>query len=248
MRMDCIPQYCRLLMALLLSSMVSIAHAGLFEDDEARHAVLELRQKIVAIEEAEKQSSYNMLDLQSQLAKMKDDNAKLRGETESLQNEVTRLQKTLTDYYASMDERLKKLEPKLVTVDGKEGLVLAAEQNDYDVALKFLRDNNAKSAIDSFYAFTKRYPNSLYSSLAEFWLGNALYMERDYKAAMASLQSMIRLFPNHSKVPDAWAVIGSIQLETGRKLQARKTFEYILANYPDTEAATSARQRLATLK
>ncbi len=246
--MNFIPQYCRALVALLLSSMVSIAHAGLFEDDEARHAILELRQRIAAIEEVEKQASYNMLDLQRQLAQFKDDNAKLRGETESLQNEVTRLQKTLTDYYASANERLKKLEPKLVTIDGKEGLVTPSEQNDYDVALKFLQDNNAKSAVDSFNAFIKSYPNSLYISLAEFWLGNALYMQRDYKAAMASLQNMIRLFPNHPKVPDAWAVIGSIQLETGQKSQARKTFEYILAHHPGTEAATSAQQRLATLK
>ena len=246
--MNFISKYYRILIALLLSTMIAIAHAGLFEDEEARHAVLELRQKITAIEAAETQSNYNMLDLQSQLMQMKDGNAKLRGEVESLQNEVTRLQKTLTDYYASADERLKKLEPKLVMVEGKEGLVMPAEQNDYDAALKFFRDSDTKNAINFFHAFIKHYPSSLYLPLAQFWLGNALYVQRDYKAAMTNLQSMIRLFPAHLKVPDAWAVIGSIQFETGQKAQARKTFEYIIANHPGTEAATSAQQRLATLK
>ena len=246
--MNFIPQYGRSLIALLLSGMVSIAYAGLFEDEEARHAVLELRQKVAVIEEAEKQGSYNMLDLQGQLAQMKDSNAKLRGEVESLQNEVTRLQKALTDYYRGVDTRLKVLEPKLVMIEGKEGLVMPAEQNDYDAALKLFRDNDTKSAVSSFHAFIKHYPNSPYFSLAQFWLGNALYTQRDYKAAMASLRDMIRLFPNHPKVPDAWVVIGSIQLETGQKSQARKTFEYILSNHPGTEAATSAEQRLATLK
>jgi TolA-binding protein len=59
---------------------------------------------------------------------------------------------------------------------------------------------------------------------------------------------MIKDFPQHVKVPDAWSIIASCQVEKGQKQQARKTFNNIIAQYPQSEAATLAKQRLKDLR
>ena len=71
------------------------ARAALFEDDEARRAIIELRAKVTALEEARSklQAQINdsvdplrrtVLDLQNQIEALRADMAKLRGTNEQL--------------------------------------------------------------------------------------------------------------------------------------------------------------------
>ena len=42
--------------------------------------------------------------------------------------------------------------------------------------------------------------------------------------------------------------LGNAQLESGKKVVAKKTFAEIVAKYPDTDAAKDAQQLLAAIK
>lgn len=240
-------------MTFALTLMVAVpAQAGLFDDDQARQAILELREKInsfqaTTVDRFEKNNQAT-LDLQNQLNQLKDDNAQLRGQNEALQNDLAKLQRSQLEGYRELDERIKKTEPKLMMVEGREGLVDVAEQKDYEQALKVLRDNDMKTAVTRFQSFVQRYPSSVYLPLAEFWLGSALYSQRDCKNALITLQDMVKKFSAHPKVPDALSVIGNCQAELGQKGPAKKTFEMIVSKYPSTDAAALAKQRLTQLK
>ena len=245
----------RIASAVLCVCAITPSYAGMFDDDEARQALLNLREKTKTFQEETanrfEQNSRAMLDLQSQLTQLKDDSARLRGQNEALRNDLTQAQSALAEQktrYQELDARLKKLEPQRVVVEGVEGLVGPMETGAYDAALKSFRDNEPKVAVGDFRDFLKRYPNSVYVPLAQFWMGNGLYAQRDYKSAMSILQAMIKAFPTHPKVPDAWAVVGSCQSESGQKQHARKTFEMIVQSYPGTPAAILAQQRLMSLK
>lgn len=228
------------------------AHAGVFDDDEARRAVITLRDQFNGFQATASQridqGSKAQLEMQNQLEGLRQEVARLRGQNEVLQNAVDTLQKQQKDYYADLDARLKKFEPQQVTVDGREGLAQPTEKPEYDAALKQFQSGDFKGAGNAFSAFAKKYPQSPYLPLAQFWLGNSLYAQRDYKGSTTVLQSMVSANPTHPKVPDAMIAIANNQLESGQKATAKKTLETVVAKYPGTEGAQAASNRLKTLK
>ena len=66
-----------------------------------------------------------------------------------------------------------------------------------------------------FQAFVKTYPRSLLASSAQYWVGNAQFARKDYRAAIASQRQLIQLWPDSAKVPDALLNIASAQSELG---------------------------------
>lgn len=228
------------------------AQAGVFDDDEARRAIVTMRDQFNGFQATASQridqNSRQLLDMQNQLEGLRQEVARLRGQNEVLQNQVETLQKQQKDYYADLDARLKKFEPQQVTVDGKEGMSQPNEKPEYDAALKQFQSGDFKGAGNAFSGFIKKYPQSPYMPLAQFWLGNSLYAQRDYKGSTSVLQNMIQANPTHPKAPDAMIAIANNQLESGQKAAAKKTLEQVVAKYPGTEGAQAASNRLKTLK
>ena len=79
---------------------------------------------------------------------------------------------------------------------------------------------------------------------AQYWLGNAQYARRDYRASIASQRQLLLNWPDSSKAPDAMLNIASAQSDMGDNAAARKTLEELIRKYPKSDAATKARQRL----
>jgi TolA-binding protein len=84
--------------------------------------------------------------------------------------------------------------------------------------------------------------------LAQFWLGNSEYAQKDYKSAITTLQTMVKRYPLHGRVPDALLTLANSQIEAGQKPAAKKTLENLIAKHSDTEAADLAKQALKRLK
>lgn len=228
------------------------AHAALFDDEEARRAIIDLREKSNSYQAAANDRldtlSRSLIDLQGQLEQQRQEIARLRGQNEMLQNDLSMLKKGQLDGYRALDERLRKLEPQQIVVDGQEGLVQPTEKADYEVAFKAFRDGDYKAASAAFAAFQSRYPGSLYLPLVQYCQGSILYADRDYKAAISLLQNMVKAYPAHAKAPEALLMVANSQLESGQKSAGRKTLEQVRAQYADSEAARVAKDRLASLR
>ncbi len=243
-----------LVAALTCSALASAlpAQAGVFDDEEARRAILDVRDKFNAFQATAaqriEQNSRVQQDLQNQVEQLKSEVARLRGDKEVLQNDVQTLQKQAKDYYTDLNERLARLEPQKVFVEGREGMSQPGEKEAYDAALKQFRDGDFKGAGSAFSGFIQKYPQSPYVPLSQFWLGNALYAQRDYRGSNTVLQNMVQTYPAHAKVPDAMIAIANNQAESGQKAAARKTLEQVVSKYAGTPSAKAAADRLKTLK
>lgn len=243
------------------------AHAGLFDDDEARKAILDLRSRIQTSDDAQRARSdqlakqladlqgdqvgglrRSLLDLNSQLDAVRTDMAKLRGQNEQLARDVAELQRKQVDLSQGVDERLRKMEPQKVMLDGKEVLVNADEAREYDLAMTAVRGANFAEAANALTAFQRRFPSSAYSDSVRFWLGNAYYGKRDYKNAVAVFRAFIAAAPDHPRAPDALLSLANCQLELKDVKTARRTFEDVIKAYPNTDASRAAKERLASLK
>jgi tol-pal system protein YbgF len=233
--------------------------AGLFEDDEARKAILELRQRVetirVDIDQNRKASAdenaglgKSLLDLQRQIELLRAEISSLRGSNEQLTKDVADIQQKQKDQAQVLNDRVSKLEPIKVVVDGVEFLADPAEKRDYELALAVFRKGDFSASQNQFAGFINRYPGSKYVVSALFWLGNAQYATRDYKEAILNFRTLISKNPEHLRAPEAVLSVANCQLELKDTKGARKTLTDLVKAYPETEAAGAAKERLAVLK
>lgn len=217
--------------------LTSSAHASLFSDDEARQAILDLREEV-------KQFQRSLLAQQNEFEALRAETARLRGEKEELLQELRR-QRDMTQ---GVDERLKKFEPNKVVVDGMEFIADPAEIKAYDAALAIFRKGEFVAASAAFSDFIKKNPKSGYVIPSLFWLGNAQYANREYASAIRNFTSLLNRDPNHMRAPDAMLSIANCQLDLKEIKQARRTLEDVIKAYPMTEASQAAKERLSKLK
>lgn len=224
------------------------AHA-LFGDDEARRAILDIRKRLDTIQNElnAKADKSNNFDLNNQNEQLRQEVARLRGQVEVLTNELANAQRRQKDFYVDLDNRLRKLEPQRVMIEGKEVSVLEAEQKAYEAALAYFRAGDYRNAGSAFYDFTRRYPQSALAPSAQYWLGNTYYAQRDYQNAITAQQVVVQNYGNSAKAPDALLNIASCHLELKDRAAAKKTLETLLAQYPDSPAAKTGKERLASL-
>lgn len=224
------------------------AHAGLFDDDQARQAVLDLRTKSDTLGAQMAAAQRTILDQSNRLDQLQQQVDALRGQNEDLTNQLTTLQRSQKDYYADLDTRLKKLEPQQQTIDGVSGLVQPGETDAFNAALQQFRNGDFKGAASSFRDFADKFPQSPYQPTAQYWLGNALYALRDYKNSTAVLSGVVHNYPNHPRAPEALLAIATNQLEQNQKPAARKTLQEVVSQYAGTPAAQAAKDKLVQLK
>lgn len=242
-----------------LISCLGSAYAGLFDDEEARKAILDLRQKVQESQqkidelsrrtvEDTSQLRRSLLELQNQLDGTRAELAKLRGQDEQIARDLAEVQRQQKDTTQSLDERMRKFEPSRVSVDGKEFLAESAEKRDFEAAMAIFRKGDFAASQLVFVEFLNRYPKTGYRQPALFWLGNAQYASRDYKDALASFRALVAIGGDHVRLPEAVLAIANCQLELKDTKGARKTLEDLLVNYPASEAAQAAKDRLARLR
>ena len=240
---------------LLFASFLGAAQASVFDDDEARRAILDLRAKVDAnhteinarLDKLDA-ATRGQLDLANQIETLRQDVARVRGQVETLTNELANQQKQQKDYYADLDARLRKLEPQQLSVDGKSAAVAQGEARTYEAALTQFKNGDFKAAIPAFSNFLAQYSDSAYAPAAQYWIGASYYAQRDYKAAIAAHQQLMKNWPDSPRAPDAMLNIASSQTDLADKRAARKTLERLVAQYPDSDAAATARQRLGQSK
>lgn len=256
---------------LLAYALPQFAHAGVFDDDEARKRIAATNQRLDQLQKdleerlatLERQlKSGALVDLANNVEGLKTDVAKIRGQIEVLTYELDTAQKRQKDLYVDLDARLRKLEgPPAGTTDAApadavvanaapgSGVVAgvppsAAEQRSYDAALDQFKRGDFQGAITGFTAFVKTYPRSSLASSAQYWIGNAHFARKDYKAAIASQRQLLLAWPDSPKVPDALLNVASAQSELGDNAAARRTLEELIGKFPQSDAAGKAKQRL----
>lgn len=219
------------------------AHA-LFGDDEARKAILELRDQVTQLRQDNQALRRSLLDLQSQIDQTRGDVANLRGQSEQAQRSVTDLQRSQQDW----SNRLKQLEPSAVNLDGLQFSASPAEQRDYEAAFGTFRSGDFNAAQSALNGFVQQYPRSGYLPSALFWLGNAQYATKSYQDAINNFRRQLSLAPQHARAADAMLAIANCQVELKDTKGARATLEELSRKYPDTDADRAGKERLARLK
>jgi len=121
------------------------------------------------------------------------------------------------------------------------------EHDDYERAFNLLKEGRYDLAVAAFKTFVQTYPKGSYTDNAQYWLGEANYVQRNFKAALAEFERVVNNFPDSPKRPDALLKMGYTYQELGDNDKARLSLNSVRMNYPDTTAARLASKRLQEL-
>lgn len=246
----------------------SPVQAALFGgDDEARRAILDLRQRLEQSQNATRalieqnaqaqnqtqnqaiaQLRSALLDLQGQIDRLKAELAQSLGAQERLARDLTELQLRQKDVLITVDDRLRRFEPVPATIDGREVMVDPAEKADHDKAMALFRQADFVAAQTALESFVVRHGTSAYVPSVLFWLGNAQYANKAYKESLANFQKLLSIAPKHPRAAEAMLAISNVQIELKDMKSARNTLEDLIKTYPDSETAGTARDRLSRLR
>ena len=114
-------------------------------------------------------------------------------------------------------------------------------------AFEALKNANYAAAIAGFKQYLASYPTSDLADNAQYWLGEAYYVTRDYDNAAVAFRAVGERWPNSRKSADALLKLGFTQYELKHYSEARVTLTQVTQRYPDTDAARLAAERLKRL-
>lgn len=105
--------------------------------------------------------------------------------------------------------------------------------------------NRLDSAIDGFKEYLEKFPTATNASEAQFWIGQSYYQKGLFKDALTAYGKLISSYKGAPEVPDAYYQQGLCYLDLGQRAEARKTFELIVKQFPNSTQALLAAQKLA---
>jgi tol-pal system protein YbgF len=259
-------------LALILLGLCFVipAQAGLLEDDEARQQIQKLEAHVLKLEDAIKQQqTKSMLDLQSQIDALLTEIRKLRGQNEEISHGLQDAEKRQKDFYVDLDTRVRHLESAEEAAREAAAAAAAApapvpaavvpavpfdpsdpapENRAFENAYGLFKSGNHADAAKAFQEFIKKYPESVHVPNANYWMGNAQFAQKNFKAALGTYQGLLKEFPGTPKAPEVWLGIANCQRALKQTASAKKTLKQLVAQYPDSEAAAKAKKLLSAKK
>jgi tol-pal system protein YbgF len=121
------------------------------------------------------------------------------------------------------------------------------EQKLYQSAYDELRAHRYNKARESFIGVIKKYPGGRYAHIAQYWVAESSYAQRNYEQAIQDYQLLLDYYPDSPKKAEAELKKAYSLYESGKKKLARKTLNHLLANYPNTTEAGQAKRLLKQL-
>lgn len=209
---------------LILASGLSLAQPALaFTDDEARKAILDLRQQIKTLTEGNQRARIQLSD---QIEALGQEVVRLRGDLEQLGRPAN------LPGGRGPDPRAQ--DPR--------------EQAAFDQSIETFRQSKYNETVQNLTAFLTLYPDSKLAPTAQFYLGSSRFAMKDFKGAITTLQAMVQKSPTEPRAADALLMVASSQIELNNRPGAKVTLQRIVKDYKGTPAADTATKRLPLLQ
>ena len=240
------------------------AHAGLFDDEEARKQIVQLRTQLsdtqraldVRIGELEAQAkNRSIIDLFNQVETLKTEFARLRGQIELLQNEMENTQKRQRDLYVDLDGRLRKMEAQQAEQAARAAALAAATATQPPAAnmppgvVGPTGSTVATGPAGSMPPGAVVAPPAAMDPIAEqraYDQGLEHFRAGRFAEAVTAFQVFNRNFPRSTLVPSAQYWIGNSLYATRDFRGAIATQRQLIAQYPDSAKASDALLNIAS--
>ena len=122
------------------------------------------------------------------------------------------------------------------------------EQAAYQAAFDTLKEGRYEKAKTELKAFLQNYPDSSYAGNAQYWLGEAHYVTREFKQSIEEFNKVLSSFPDSLKIPDAMLKLGYTYYELQQYEQAKLLLQDLRKRFPKSTAFRLAGKRLDRIR
>ena len=242
-------QLFRSVVAVTATAFSMSAAAGIFDDEEARKDLKNLRAlveqqvrdndaKFQKLDEAVK--NIGVIQLLNQIEQLNAEIARLRGQIEVLANQGDQLGKRQKDFYLDIDTRLRKLEGAPGDVAAPSAGMPAGPVG-ANAATLVPASAAGTSARPSAPAFTKEQETKAYD------VGSTLFRRGDFNAAIRAFDSFKMDFPSSALSANAQYWIGISYFNMKDYANARAAQEALLKTFPDASKVPDALLAIASV-
>ena len=214
--------------------------------------ITDLEARLIRIERVLENES--LISLAGDITSLRTEVQQMLGEIETLRFDLNNQADGNRSLYQDLDQRLQNLEAaqqqlRSMPQSSPGGPPVAAINDDqaYNAAFALVQAQNYIGAQTAFESFLRTYPQSPLRSNAQYWLAETLYAQLSFRTALAEFQKVIDQYPASTKVPDALLKIGYSNDELGNRDAARQALMRVLREFPDTEIAGLAEERLTRI-
>jgi tol-pal system protein YbgF len=221
-------------------------------------------------------TAVRLIELINQNEALSSDITKLRGQLEEILDTIKQSQERQRKIAADLDSRIGKIEAERKSQSGASQVNVKAledkirdlersiavlhktiadtklveedpAQKAYDDAIKSFETGDYPAATRYLSAFVELFPDKAAAADARYWLGEALWRQRDYVGAIEAEEKLLADHPESKKAPAAWLLIGKAQLALGETDSAKVAWEQLLGQFPNSDPARKARELLQQL-
>jgi tol-pal system protein YbgF len=230
------------------------------DEDPVQIKLKDLDTRLARIERV--MANQSLLELGNQLEALRSDVRAMHNDVDQMGNSLEAARKQQRDLYADLDQRLKNLESRGSAASGTAAAAASAaaptianasdassasngdDKASYQAAFTMLKDGQYDRAIAAFQKFLASYPDSSLADNAQYWLGEAFYVNKSYPEAQSAFQRVMDKYPQSRKISDALLKIGYCKYEMKQYDSARQVLGQVVARFSDTPAGRLAQQRL----
>ena len=193
-------------------------------------------------------------DLQANIEAMKVDLQVLTGKLDDTAimakkpaDDVVLLRDDMERRFTMIQVRMAKLEKDLEELK-KGGETERTPDTVYQKGLDAFRAGDIAKARELLTKFLDIAPNHQLAANAHYWLGETFYSDKKYDQAVLEFQEVIKNFPGKEKVPAAMLKQGMAFKEIGDRKSAKYVLKKLLDDYPASDEAKNAREKLKGLQ
>ncbi|MFT5503937.1 MAG: tol-pal system protein YbgF [Gammaproteobacteria bacterium] len=130
-----------------------------------------------------------------------------------------------------------------------QSAITSSEERDaYQAAFDTLKEGRYKKAKSEFSRFLEQFPNSGYAGNAQYWLGEAHYVTRNFEQSVIEFENVLSRYSGSNKVPDAMLKLGYTYYEMRQFEQSRAILEDLRKRFDKSTAARLAGKRLDRMR
>jgi len=118
----------------------------------------------------------------------------------------------------------------------------------YRNALNDYAKGEYELAINGFRHHIELYPNSSLLPNVRYWLGESYYSQKNYDQAIKEFALLVKQHPENPKVASAMLKQGFAYIELGDKSRGRTMLDNLLKQFPKSQEARWAKERLSQIK
>lgn len=197
-----------------------------------------------------------LIELKKEVAQIKQNQIQVKEDIAQLSKRVDNVSKTASQNALEL-QKLKsfgKVEKETLPKEGEEKVKIPEKPDRlYKYALDAYFKGKMEEAKEGFKKFIDKYKSSELYDNALFWLGQIYYTEGKYDTALKTFNRIVTgcetgEILDCNKLPAAMLKKAQCYIKLGETDKAKKVFQKIIKNFPDTEEAEISRKQLEEIQ